>query len=179
MTSINLTGTPDNLNHLRAGNFNGTLSVDKLPTTAFFLTKWALPSVSLNAAVWNGMNKRLPEPGVNITLDPVGITFAVDENMQNWLEIYTWMSGLGFPINFDQFKALLADSDTKKEIASNLKSNLNFMVLKNNLKPNIQIQFHNAFPISLSGWEFSSDGGENIITATANFEYTHMTFKYV
>lgn len=176
----NLPGTPDNINTLKAGNFGGTLSIDKLPNTAFFLQSFKLPAFTLGSVPSPMGNKKIRQPGVNLVGDALIITFRVDEDMRNWLEIYNWMKGLGFPEDPSQFREWIS-SENRKEIANAAQTmaNMELMILKNSKKPNLHVTFFNCFPIILDGIDFTKNTGADEITVSASFEWSHLTFKYL
>ena len=50
--------------------------------------------------------KDIPIPGDKLDYDNLNITFLVDENLENYREIHGWLTGLGFPKDHSQFRAL-------------------------------------------------------------------------
>ena len=81
---------PDNLSYLAPTQFE--LLVKKLPNTKYFATGVNIPSVSVAESLQTtrlGANVKVP--GDKITFGELSINFIVDENMENWTELYTWM----------------------------------------------------------------------------------------
>ena len=48
--------------------------------------------------------KDVPIPGDKLDYDNLNITFLVDENLENYREIHGWLTGLGFPKDYVQFR---------------------------------------------------------------------------
>ena len=48
--------------------------------------------------------KTIDIAGDEVTFEELSIKFIVDENMKNWLSIYDWIIGLGFPTTEGQAK---------------------------------------------------------------------------
>lgn len=175
----NMPGTPDNLNLLREKNFKAQLTVSRLPTINFFCTGVGMPGYSVGAIERPGLNKHLPEPGNKLSQDPLTATFLVDEDAQNWLEIYNWLLGMTYPESFAKSQAWVAEQEKSLGEYHPYKSQLNVMALKNSMFPNINFTFHNAFPTNLTGLPFTSTGKDDTISATVTFVYTHMTYRKI
>ena len=93
---------PDNLNYLSPLGFRFT--VHDLPNTTWFITAANLPGITLGEAPLPGPTIDSFMAGDTLVFDPLTITFIVDEDLQNWQEIYNWLAGLGFPHNTDEYK---------------------------------------------------------------------------
>ena len=57
--------------------------------------------------------KSIEIAGDEVNFEELTIKFIVDENMKNWLSIYDWIVGLGFPTpeGQDKYKKLSEDSE--------------------------------------------------------------------
>lgn len=143
------------------------LQIKKTPHVNYFVQGVSLPSVSLGTADTDTPFIKIPFPGTKLTFGNLTVTFKVDENMQNYLEIYDWLKGIGFPDNFAQYTniagAALASGD-------GIFSDITMIVLTSSMNPNMEITFQDCFPVDLSGLEFDSTSGDvQYVTATATF----------
>ena len=80
----------------------------KLPTVEFFCQTANIPGISLGQATVDTPLKSIPFPGDELNYQDLGISFLVDENLNNYKEIHDWIIALGFPQNHTQFADLQA-----------------------------------------------------------------------
>ena len=167
-------GTPTNLNFLSPLNFKFVLK--RAPNIDFFLQKASVPSVILPAAGAPTPVIRIPYPGDHIEYEDLEITFKIDEELINYGEVYNWMISLGrlFPGNY----ANLQSQPTFT--GESIKSDVGLIVLNSHRIPIYEIIFHEAWPTSLSGFEFDTTMDDvNFITATARFKYAYYDIKQI
>ena len=97
------------------------------------------------------------------------VIFKVDENLQNYLELYNWMTGLGFPSNFDQYREIDQRNSTDD---SGLRSDISLIVLNSAHNANYEFVFESCYPSYLSGLTFdATDSNIDYITAEASFSF--------
>lgn len=97
-----LSNQPVNTNFLSPVGFN--FSIQKLPTVNYFVQSVNMPGVQLGETPLNTPFHIVPTPGDHITYGELAITFKVDEDMKNFIELYNWLQYLGFPEGFNQAK---------------------------------------------------------------------------
>ena len=156
------------------------LILTKTPKVDFLCQSANIPQISMGTAVQPTYLKDIPVPGDKVLYDDLSIRFLVDEKMENYLAIYKWMTGLGYPESLAQFDQLRKDDIRTNASASDEGdpryfefSDATLQVLSSNYKPSIHVNFKDAFPISLSTLEFdASDRDYNFFTAQATFKYT-------
>ena len=118
----------------------------------------------------------IPYSGEQIDYEPLGIDYKIDEDFANWFEIQDWLTGLGFPQEFDQYEDLKSQENNK--LGSGLKSDISLHILNSSKKPNMEFIFHDAFPVSLSSLTFdTTDPDVDYLEATAVFRYTYITYN--
>jgi hypothetical protein len=165
-----LTGTqPTNLNQLNVVGFE--VNIARLPNTEFFCQRVNVPGVILGETVEASPFMNTPLEGDTLTFESLTIGFILDEDMQNYIEIYNWLSALGFPKSYDQFKSLQRAEKFPSEIDS-LYSDINIMLLTNKNNPNYQVTFHDIFPTSLGSLSFDAAATTLepiVVDATFNF----------
>ena len=97
-----ITNQPTNPQFLSPVGFN--FNIRKLPNVNYFVQAVNLPGVQLGETPLNTPFHIIPTPGDHITYGEMAVTFKVDEDMENYIELYNWMQYLGFPEGFNQAK---------------------------------------------------------------------------
>lgn len=149
--------------------------IKKLPTTNFFVQSVNIPGVELGLAPVDNPFIRYNVPGDHIKYRDFTLTFRVDEDMKNYLEIYNWIIQLGFPDNFDQYRLI----DSKSTTTGEGKSSDGTLIVQNSARsPNIEITLVDMFPRSLSDVIFDSrDSSLQYAEATAVFKFRKIQIK--
>lgn len=143
--------------------------IKKLPTTNYFIQSINIPGLKLGFIERPNPFLKYPVPGDQLQFNDFTMTFKIDEDMKNYIEIYDWMVGLGFPDNFDQYKLI----DSKKSSTGDGKlSDGTIEILNSARVPNIHVTIVDMFPQSLSDIIFDA--------RDTNLEYAQATviFKY-
>ena len=167
--------TPSNRNFLSPLNFK--FQIKKAPHVNFFIQKVNIPSINLSPAIASNPFVNIPLPGEHLTYGELDITFKVDEDLQNYLEIHNWITGLGKPEDFAQYKAI---ADKKEWTGEGIFSDISVMVLSSTKSANYEIVYVDGYPVSLSGLEFNTvDSDVNYVTATATFKYTYYNINKI
>lgn len=150
-----------NTNYLIADSFKFQLV--NYPNVSFFGTSFNLPGISLGdvSVPTKFVNMRLP--GNKVTFDPVTIRFQVNEDLSNWLELYQWLLGLGFPESFSQF------------VPETEYTEANLILLTNKKNPILSIKFHYLFIQSLGSLPFENPAPVGPVMVDATFAYQHFT----
>lgn len=143
------------------------LQIKKTPTVNYNIQKANIPSVSLGSADVDTPFTKIPFPGTKLTFGNLQVTFKVDEDMKNYLEIYQWLRDVGFPDNFAQYTNVAGQALAS---GNGVFSDITLIVLTGAKNPNMEIKFYDCFPVDLSGLEFDSTSGDvDYLTATATF----------
>ena len=156
------------------------LILTKTPKVDFLCQSANIPQISMGTAVQPSYLKDIPVPGDKVLYDDLNIRFLVDEKMENYLAIYKWITGLGYPESLGQFKQLKKDDNrTDTEITDKGDpryfefSDATLQILNSNYKPSVLINFKDAFPTSLSTLDFDvSQRDYSFFTAQVSFKYT-------
>lgn len=158
---------PDNKNFLSPLGFQ--FSIQRLPHVNYFCTSATIPSMTLGQIddITNTFIK-LPTPGDKLRYDELTLRFRVDEEMKNYKEIYDWMESIGFPDNFDQRRRVgLTNYDF-----GTVFSDSSLIVTTSSYKPNIEVQFIDMYPVSLSSVEFNIEQNDiEYLQADVSFVY--------
>jgi len=164
---------PDNKSFLSPIGFR--FACRRLPHVNYFCTSATIPDISLggSSAVDNPFVK-LPVPGDKLEFGKLNLTFRVDEDMENFQEIYKWLIALGYPDNFGQRAALGRTTSS----AGDVYSDGSLMIMTSSMTPNIEISFTDMYPSSLSSLEFDIEGTDiEYLKATVSFTYRKYDIK--
>ena len=160
-----LQNQPTNLSYLSPLSFR--LVLDRTPKVNYFLTGAEVPAVTL---------------GDKLRYDPLTINFNVDEDIRNYEELYSWLQGLGFPEDFQQYRNLRDDPNRTTSFGqdANIYSDGSLILMTAAQNPNLNIKFKNMFPISLSAITLNTtDGDVNYVQATASFRYSTYSIELI
>ena len=171
-------------------------SIIKLPKVEYFCTAVNIPGISLGSVRQPTPFRDIPLPGDSITYDTLTMTFMVDENLENYQEIFGWLSGLGFPTDNKQYRDLLRAGGDRFPTSSgaNLSTDpgkvkygatsqgavysdatLTILTSKNN--PVTEVRFTDIYPVSLSGLNYTQQATDvDYLTATVSFQYRQYEF---
>ena len=156
-----------NKNFLSPLNFR--FQMKRAPYTDFFLQSVTIPGITLPAIDTPNPLVRLPYAGDHLLYDELEITFKIQEDLQNYLEIHNWLRSQG-KLSVEEYAAL---SVIPSYTGEGLKSDISVTVLTSNKNPNYEFIFHDAFPISISSVDFSSVMEDvEYVNASATFRYT-------
>ena len=165
----------DNRNYLSPVGFKFVIT--KAPKADFFSNSANIPGINLGFAEQPTYLKNIPVAGDKLTYEDFNLTFFVDENLLNYMEIHNWMKGLGFPESIQQFIDLKRSDEYTPE--NNAKSALNeysdatLIIYNSNFNEISKVHFKDVFPVSLSTIEFDATAGDiNYVVATATFKYS-------
>ena len=175
-----ITNQPDNPQFLSPVGFN--FIIRKLPNVNYFVQAVNMPGVQLGETPLNTPFHIIPTPGDHITYGEMAVTFKVDEDMKNYIELYNWMQYLGFPEGFNQAKQVyekdglggltgLRDVQrTGRSLGEGSISDAVITVLNSASKPNLSITLQDCFPTSLTDVVFDTRNTDiDYVEATATF----------
>ena len=158
-----------NRNFLSTVGFNFILA--KEPKVSFFCNSARIPEISLGTAIQPSYLKDIDVPGDKLTYGDFSLRFLVDENLNNYMAIHNWLTGLGYPETTQDFKDLITESeiqDPKKQFSDG-----SLHILNSNFRDVAIVKFKDLFPIYLTSLEFeASDSDVSYFTAEVTFKYT-------
>lgn len=146
-------------------------SLARAPNLTFHVQGANLPGVQLSTVLMPTPFVQIPREG-KLEYEPLSVTFRVSENLTDYLEIYNWMTSLGSPRDFDQYKSLSNNTRNSPTSLETLLSDVSLTIMTSNYTPNVNVKYFDAFPISISDLNFmTTEPDVNYIEATANFRY--------
>tara|TARA_B100000427_G_C15157787_1_gene441651 strand:+ start:30 stop:569 length:540 start_codon:yes stop_codon:yes gene_type:complete len=147
-------------------------SLGKFPKVDFFSNSAIIPLLNLELARQPSYLKNIDVPGERLTYGDFTLRFIVDENMENYLAVYNWLTGLGFPETATQFKNITTDSDGQRDPKEAFCDGT-LRILNSNYREVAKVKFKDLFPISLSSLDFDATNTDvQYFTAEATFKYT-------
>ena len=164
-------GTPiENRNFLSPVGFK--FGLKRSPGVAFFCNQANIPSLDLGIAVQPSYLKDIDVPGDKLQYGDFALRFLVDEELENYMAIHNWLTGLGYPETAKDFKDLTTDPDNQRD-PNEAFSDGSLHILNSNYRDTAIVKFNDLFPTSLSSLEFeATDTDINYFTAEVTFKYT-------
>lgn len=171
-----ISNLPSNKNFLSPLGFK--FGIKKTPGVNYFVQAASIPSISLGVATVPTPFVKLPIPGDHLDFGTFTITFHVDEELRNYMELYNWMIALGKPKDFTQYRAI---SDASKPgSGEGVYSDATLTILSSAKNPMVDVHFTNIFPTELTQLNFDSRLERvDYIECTATFRYEAFTFTYL
>jgi hypothetical protein len=161
--------TPENKNFLSPLNFK--FFIKRSPHVNFFIQKVNIPDITLKPATYPNPLVNIPIPGEHLDYGILNITFKVDEDLQNYLEIHNWIRALGKPTDYEEHKAI---SEKAIITGEGIYSDISLMILSSTKMANYEVIFTDAHPVNISGLTFNTtDSDVNYIEASASFKYVY------
>ena len=158
-----------NRNFLSPIGFKFTLA--KTPKVDFFCNSARIPEINLGTAIQPSYLKDIDIPGDKLQYGDFSLRFLVDEELENYMAIHNWLTGLGFPETAKQYKDLTTDKDDQRD-AEEAFSDGSLHILNSNYRTTAIVKFQEMFPIGLTSLEFeATDTDVNYFTAEATFKY--------
>jgi len=168
--SCNFPNQIENRNFLSPIGFKFTLA--KYPKISFFSNSTRIPEINMGTAIQPTYLKDLDVPGDKLSYGDFSLRFLVDENMENYMAVHNWLTGLGYPETTQQFKDLTTNDDGVRDLKEQF-SDGSLHILNSNFRTQAIVKFRDLFPTSLTSLEFeASDTDVNYFTAEVGFKYT-------
>ncbi len=99
----------------------------------------------------------------------------VDENMENYMAVHNWLTGLGFPETTQQYNDLISvvNDVTQPQDPKKAFSDGSLYILNSSYNTTAVVKFKDLFPVSLSSLEFDATQTDiQYFTADVAFKYT-------
>lgn len=162
---------PSNIDYAAPSQFR--FQISRIPEVEYFIVGVNLPQISLSGdAGVNTPYKEFFNGGDTVEYDDLSVRFMVNENLENWLEVYEWIEGIGFPKQRGQFEAMVQKSE---KYPQDMFSDATLTILTNKNNPILQFKFSNVYPTSLTGLEYDTQQADvQLLSATAVFKFMNI-----
>ena len=164
-----------NRNYLSPVGFKFVIT--KAPKADFFSNSASIPGINLGFALQSNYLRDIPVAGDKLTFEDFTLSFFVDENLENYMEVQNWLRGLGYPDSVQEFIDLKKDDtytpDPSAKNALNEYSDATLIVYNSSFNEIVKVKFRDVFPVSLSTINFDASVGDiDYVTADATFKYS-------
>ena len=147
-------------------------NLTKFPKVDFFSNSARIPELNLELAQQSSYLKNIAVPGERLSYGDFTLRFLVDENMENYLSIYEWLTGLGFPETTKEFAEIIKDKDGQRDPKEEFCDGT-LRILNSNYREVAKVKFNDLFPTSLTSLDFDATNTDvQYFTAEATFKYT-------
>jgi|TARA_X000001388_G_scaffold24304_1_gene16804 hypothetical protein len=166
MTDERLLGNfPTTSSLLTANQFK--FNTARIPILSEYVTAVNIPSIEfVSAELGTAYGVNIPTATGKYIFEDLTVSFLVDEELESWREIYEWLRRLG-PMNDESQSIMYKDcyeSTTLGELT----------ILNSAYKPKFRYKFHNMFPISLTGFSFTTTAADSIqLSSAATFRFSY------
>jgi hypothetical protein len=108
------------------------------------------------------------------------IRFLITEDMSNYIQIYEWLVALGFPNSYNQYRNFAGDrlnlfpfvKDSRGAPIAVAYSDASLTIMDSNNVPKTNINFKDAFPISVEALDFDiTSSSVEYFVGIASFKY--------
>lgn len=153
-----------------------TFNIKRIPSLNFMVQAVSLPGITLGDTFQPTPFKLTPIPGDHIAYSELDVRFKVTEDLANYIAVYSWIKGLGFPNNFEEYKAL-ALNDANFQIGEGLVSDCTLLINTSSRNPSFRVEIADAFPVSLTPLEMNTiDTNIDYVEATVSFRFRDYRF---
>ena len=167
---------------LNKNNFK--LIIQKTPTVEYYAQTVTIPGLTFSETIQaTGIGVDAYFPGDKISFDTLNVSFLVDEDLENYQEMYNWMTQI-VPISDSKDYQTLTGStmntlgvSSSEQKGENLVSQITLVTNNNKNIPNRYFRFYDAFPISLGSVEMQSGSETEPVTCEVSFRFTFYEIK--
>lgn len=145
-----------------------TFILERIPQTVFRVTATSVPAINVPPASAGYPGSTQNFPGTFTEFEDINLEFLVDENLENYEEIYRWIVKQRFAEN----------QVPKSEIDVSYYSDGVLTTMTNSSEPNRKFKFKSMFPYAMSALNFdTSITSPEPVKCTVTFKYS--TFELI
>jgi len=163
---------------LNRNNFR--LVIDKVPTVEYYVRTVNIPGVQFGETVQSaGVGLDAFFPGDKASFDTLEVGFLVDEDLENFTEIYNWIDSivpLSDPALYGTYtETAVSNTNILQSQANDLNqySDITLVVNTNKNIPNRYIRFHDCFPVALGSIDFESGADSEPALVNVSFRFSY------
>ena len=162
---------PSTSNLLTANQFK--FNTARIPILSEFVTSVNVPSIEfISEELKTAFGVNIPTATGKYIFEDLTVAFLVDEQLESWREIYEWMIRLG-PLNDKSEEIMYNDCNESTTVGE-------LTILNSAYKPKFKYNFYNMFPISLTGFSFTTTSADSVqLQASATFRYSYYEVEQV
>ena len=159
------------------------VAFDKISTVEWFLVSANVPGVNIGEALFPTPMTDISIVGDKITYETLDITFLVDEELKNYIELHNWITDISFPFSRAAYATAtstkISTTDKAPDVPVpaqdvNLYSDCTLQILNSKNIPKVELRFKESFPISLSGLDYNQQQSDiEYLQALSSFRYSY------
>lgn len=154
--------------------------IQRTPHVNYFCQSVSIPGISITPINVSTPHANIPiEPG-RPDYDNLTLTFKVDQDMKNYMELYRWIFSLSKPSGYETYKRDFASKvpDQQKKLPKY--SDASLYLLSNIKNPEYELKFIKLLPISLSSiFVDTTNTDASFAKCTAFFQYDYFEIAKV
>ena len=164
---------PNNRNFLSPLGFS--FDIYKTPGVNYFVQSASIPGINTGRIEQSTPFNQVKYAGDRVEYSDLNITFRVDEELRNYMELYTWMKNSTRTNDFTGYSAISTAS-----IGEGVYSDATMTILSSSRNPIARVNFKNIFPTSLSELVFDTRLTDvNYIDVIVTFTYQSYDIEYL
>ena len=154
--------TPETHNGILPNYFQ--FKLEKIPNIVYFCQSVNLPGIrKLEVDQPTILSHPIRSPVGAIRFEDLVMTFKVDENLFNWLEIHKWIQEMS---NYTDDTSFIKQWDEQRYDGE-------LIILNSRYLPTLQVKFRKLFPIKLDGLAFNTVSSDSVeLFCTVTFAYS-------
>ena len=143
-----------------------------IPNVQFFARNVTIPDVSMQPVELSNLNNKIFFHSNKLSYSEFNLTFRVDEDLENYMEILKWIKTMSAPEEFEQFKNYRPPTSDIRDTTHDMSTDATVYILSNVDQPNKKVIFKNIFPISLSSFDLAQDNTQPAdVSAIFRYDY--------
>lgn len=152
-----------------AKHVNFIMQISALPKTTYWMQDIQLPAMNINSTHAEAFPLDIPIAGEKASFDPLTVAFIIDDNWENYEEIFNLM-----------YKSVDPTNEFIRNQNSQIQFDVKLIILNSNKRPIMHIDFIDAIPTTLDGVSFDSatDRPQSLLSAIT-FEYSYMNITRI
>ena len=167
---------PTNQNFLSP--LGGKFEIKRMPTVSFFIQQVSLPTMVLGEIDVPTPFTKIRKPGDQIMYSDLVITFRVDEDLKNFLEMHDWMRSIARVDSFEDSTAW--DNEKSPMSDERVYSDGTLTLMNSAMNPNVQVDFKDLYPSTISELPFVTTMSDvDYVECTITFKYTKFEIKKI
>lgn len=167
---------PVSLKELQNNKFR--FMVYNLPAVNYTCQKAILPGITMKNLTVPNPNTNMKFPGTVPEFSDFEVNFFVDQNLQNYLEVFNWIQAQTFPKAGEQRTSYIATRERSKFRTPlyPMFSDATLFIYSTQNTLLMEVAFKDLYPYQLSQLEFDSRENAEPLVAGVRFEYLSYEF---
>ena len=160
----------------------------RIPKVEWFCTNVNIPGITLGEASYPTPMTDIGITGDKLTFETLTMTFLVDEELQNYRQLWDWLVGIGFPKSHSQFSNALTGGTSPTTVSPTAKvtspsekplyDEATLIIYNSKNIAKVEVKFKDIFPTSLSGLNYAQDATDvDYFRADATFRFLYYEFE--